>query len=108
MFQAILQPFQEREELETKAILKYVRRLRTRLINAGSRQKAEDEVQLRAELFSSKQMRKHGKTIASAHKLGRGRTANRLLKRLTDNENVLFDVREKLTQAVVENRRMTP
>lgn len=66
------------------------------------------EEQLRAELFSSRQMRKHGKTIAGDHKLSIGPTSSLLIKRLKDNEIVLFEVRRKLTKAVLKNRRITP
>ncbi|MFZ1982100.1 MAG: glucoamylase family protein [Smithella sp.] len=67
----------------------------------------EDKL-LRSELFSSKQMRQHGRTIASAHKLGIGRTSNQLLKRLTNNEDVLFQVRNILTNAIKDNLSITP
>ncbi|MGD0168369.1 MAG: glucoamylase family protein, partial [Smithella sp.] len=67
----------------------------------------EDKL-LRSELFSSKQMRQHGRTIADAHKLGIGRTSNQLLKRLTDNEDVLFQVRNILTKAIKDNLSITP
>jgi cellobiose phosphorylase len=67
----------------------------------------EDKL-LRSELFSSKQMRQHGRTIAGAHKLGIGRTSNQLLKRLTDNEDVLFQVRNILTNAIKDNLSITP
>ncbi|MGP8153316.1 MAG: GH36-type glycosyl hydrolase domain-containing protein [Smithella sp.] len=53
-------------------------------------------------------MRQHGKTIASVHKLGAGHTSNQLLKRLTDNEGVLFEVRNILTNAIKDNRSITP
>lgn len=67
-----------------------------------------NEEQLRSELFSSKQMRQHGKTIAGTHKLSTGPTSSLLIKRLKENEVVLFDARQKLTKAVLENRRITP
>jgi cellobiose phosphorylase len=94
--------------LGNKSLLKYLDRLKTLLTGGRLNEKLTDDESLRAELFSSKQMRQHGKTIAGAHKLGKGRTSNQLLKRLTENETVLFDVREKLTKAVLDKRRITP
>ena len=92
----------------SKFILNYLNRLKTQLPGGSLNKKLTDDELLRSELFSSKQMRQHGKTIAGAHKLGEGRTSNQLLKRLTENEAVLFEVRKKLTNAVVDNRRITP
>lgn len=53
-------------------------------------------------------MRQHGKTIAGTHKLSTGPTTSLLIQRLRENEVILFDVRQKLTKAVLENRRITP
>ncbi len=89
-------------------ILNYLSRLKTQLPDVNLRKKLTADELLRSELFSSKQMRQHGKTIAGAHKLGTGRTSNQLLKRLTDNEGVLFEVRNILTNAIKDNRRITP
>ncbi|MFA5322465.1 MAG: hypothetical protein WC373_07295, partial [Smithella sp.] len=91
-----------------KVLLNYLSRLKTQLPGANLNHKLADEELLRSELFSSKQMRKHGKTIARAHRLSIGRTSNQLLKRLTDNEGVLFEVRNLLTKAIKDNRRITP
>ncbi len=94
--------------MDTKPVLNYLRYLKTQIPGVTLDKKLTEDEMLRAELFSSKQMRQHGKTIAGAHKLGKGRTSNRLLKRLTENEEVLFEVRKKLTAAVLDNRRITP
>ena len=53
-------------------------------------------------------MQQHGKTIAAIQKLIPGRTSNQLLRRMADNENVLFNVRNLLTTAVKDNHRITP
>ncbi|MCF8014545.1 MAG: hypothetical protein K9L65_02400, partial [Chromatiaceae bacterium] len=67
-----------------------------------------DEPPLRSELFSTLQMEQHGKDLASAHLLMPGHPPDRLLARLTDNENVLVDVSRLLMAAVTENRRIAP
>ena len=92
----------------SKFILNYFNRLKTQLPGGSLNKKLTEDELLRSELFSSKQMRQHGKIIAGTHKLGEGRTSNQLLKRLTENEAVLFEVREKLTNAVVDKHRITP
>ncbi|NBC46781.1 MAG: cyclic beta 1-2 glucan synthetase [Gammaproteobacteria bacterium] len=53
-------------------------------------------------------MEQHGKDLASAHRLMPGHPPDRLLARLTDNENVLVDVCRLLMVAVTENRRIAP
>ena len=92
----------------SSVILKYFSRLKTKLPGGNLSKVLTDDELLRSELFSSKQMRRHGRTIAGAHKLSVGRTSNQLLRRLTDNEGVLFEVRNILTNAVKDNRTITP
>ncbi len=67
-----------------------------------------DEQPLRAELFSADQMKEHGKSLASSHKLVGRRTPDRLLSRLAENERVLIETRELITEAVRTDRRITP
>ncbi|MBN1548219.1 MAG: hypothetical protein JW902_16330, partial [Syntrophaceae bacterium] len=67
-----------------------------------------DEPPLRSELFSVSQMEQHGKNLAASHTLSTDYTPEKLLTRLGENEAVLLDVRELLTKAVKENRRITP
>ena len=67
---------------------------------------ASDEPPLRSELFSSDQMRRHGKALADSHKLSLKRPSERLLTRLTENEGVLMGARNHLTEAIKANRRI--
>jgi cellobiose phosphorylase len=67
-----------------------------------------DEQPLRAELFSADQMKQHGKTLAAIHVPAFGRAPDRLLPRLAENESVLIDTRNLLTEAVKQSRRITP
>jgi cyclic beta-1,2-glucan synthetase len=69
---------------------------------------ADDELPLRAELFSALQMEQHGRILANAHKLGPGRGRDQLLSRLADNENVMTDACNELTEAIKAGRQMTP
>ncbi|WP_370655881.1 GH36-type glycosyl hydrolase domain-containing protein [Candidatus Deferrimicrobium sp.] len=69
---------------------------------------AGDEPPLRSELFSSEQMKQHGKTLAGSHKLGPRGIWDRLLTRLAENERVLTGACNLLTSAVDANRRIAP
>ncbi len=74
----------------------------------AARGASRDERPLRSELFSADQMERHGKTLASAHKLTSARAPDQLLPRLADNYAVLLDACNLLTAAVRGNRRITP
>ena len=80
-----------------------------RLRGNGFAQKyAADEPPLRSELFSSDQMKEHGKTLADSHTLSLGRASSQLLTRLAENEGVLIGTCDLLTTAVRANRRIAP
>jgi cellobiose phosphorylase len=80
-----------------------------RLRGNGLAQKiAGTEPPLRAELFSSDQMKQHGKALAASHKLGLEGAPGQLLARLAENEGVLIEARNLLTAAVKANRRIVP
>jgi len=67
-----------------------------------------EEPPLRSELFSASQMEQHGKALAGSHALSTGHDREHLLTRLAENEGVLLEVRDLLTEAVKANRRITP
>ena len=69
---------------------------------------AGDEPPLRSELFSSEQMKEHGKTLAGLHRLGPRGIRDRLLTRLAENERILTGACTLLTSAVDANRRIPP
>ena len=90
-------------------LLEKVTRLRRRHPrNALVRDAIDEEHPLRSELFSSAQMQSHGKALAGTHALAHGRTADRLLARLMENESVLIGAFHLLAAAVKENRRIAP
>ncbi|PTD96572.1 cyclic beta 1-2 glucan synthetase [Pseudothauera lacus] len=53
-------------------------------------------------------MVQHGRTLAAAHQVVRAYAPDRLLARLAANESALVGVSRRLTEAVTENRRITP
>jgi cyclic beta-1,2-glucan synthetase len=63
---------------------------------------------LRAQLLSAGQMERHGRALARSHQLRVRSEPDRLLARLSDNQNVLDLACTKLTEAVQANRRLTP
>jgi cyclic beta-1,2-glucan glucanotransferase len=84
-------------------------RLRARFRGADLAQKyAAGEPPLRSELFSSDQMKQHGRTLANSHQLGLGRAPDQLLTRLAENEEVLIGACTLLTAAVKVNLRIAP
>ncbi len=92
-----------------KTILGNLRHLGTSLRGNGSARKfAGDEPPLRSELFSSDQMKRHGKTLASSHTSGPSGVRDRLLTRLEENEDVLMGACNLLAEAVKANRRIAP
>src|SRR3954470_7418343 len=66
------------------------------------------ELPLRATLFSTEQMKHHGKALAGEHRVGRRGSPAQLLQRLEDNESVLTEVYQLLTAAVQTRRRIAP
>ncbi len=76
--------------------------------NGLAQKYAGDELPLRSELFSADQMEQHGKILAGVHQLKPGRPRDRLLARLAENESLLLEVHNLVTEAVKADRRITP
>jgi hypothetical protein len=76
--------------------------------NGAARKYSGDELPLRSELFSSDQMKQHGKVLAGSHKLGLAGAPDRLLTRLAENERVLIGACNLPPEAVRANRRISP
>lgn len=72
------------------------------------RKYANEKPPLRAELFTADQMAQYSKSLAHSHTIGTGQAPDQLLKRLADNEDVLIEVHDLLTETVIANRRITP
>jgi len=66
------------------------------------------ELPLRSEMFSSEQMKQHGKMLADVHQLTKKRTSLSLLTRLTENQNILYETHQLLIAAVKSKRLITP
>ena len=76
--------------------------------NSLNKKFANGELPLRAELFSADQMEQHGKILASTHTLiSESQSNQKLLKRLAENEEFLFEVHDLLTDTVKAKRAIT-
>jgi len=76
--------------------------------NRPAQRRIDEEQPLRSDLFSAAQMEEHGKTLAGTHTVSTASVPEQLLSRLGENEGVLHEVRDLLTEAVKGNRRITP
>ncbi len=92
-----------------KAVLKLFMKLKKRRrAGAFGRKYAGDELPLRSELLSSEQMKQHGKTLAAQHALTRQRASEHLLARLHENEEVLIETCNTLSNVVKNNSPIAP
>ena len=66
------------------------------------------ELPLRSELFSRDQMEQHGRRLAASHRVASAHGADQLLPRLAENESVLIEALELLTEAAKADRRIAP
>ena len=67
-----------------------------------------NEEPLREELFSADQMERFGKTLATRHQLSKSPAKDHLLKRLSNNEDTLQEVRKLLTDSIKKNYQLSP
>ncbi len=81
----------------------WARAFRARPVNRDG-----NEPPLRSELLSADQMEQHGKVLAGMHRLASARPRERLLARLAENEALLLDAHDVLTEDVKAERRITP
>jgi cellobiose phosphorylase len=68
----------------------------------------EDDLPLRAELFSAAQMAAHGRNLAAHHELSKRGGRDRLLSRLAENAAVIASTCDELTAAIKSGRQITP
>ncbi|HTQ66229.1 MAG TPA: glucoamylase family protein [Puia sp.] len=63
---------------------------------------------IRAELFSLEQMEQYAKVLAREHLITPEKTSEQLLKRLAENEEILLEVHNLMTESSKKNLRITP
>lgn len=78
-------------QVNSNTIKRIFSRMRARLCGRDTaRNYAGDEQPLRSELFSTDQMKQHGRTLASLHQLKLAHSQNLLLMRLAENEKLFY------------------
>ena len=78
------------------------------LFDINSQNASTDQSPLRSELFTDEQLKKHARMLAKKHiEVAEGHSEH-LLKRLSDNESILLDVYEVLTETVKQKARVAP
>src|SRR5688572_19413082 len=73
-----------------------------------ARKDVNEKPPLRSELFSAEQMAQHAEHLASSHQVSRDIGPELLLKRLAENEDILFEVTNLLHDDVRDKKSITP
>ncbi len=95
-------------KVTTSTVHEFLAQMKTYFVNVDSKAKYTIEEPLRSELYSSDQMKDHSQYLAELHILSKEKPADRLLKRLSDNEDILLRVRNLLSEAIKGNHVITP
>lgn len=97
-------------KLGPSVINESLNRLKSHLWEKDLSQKyADGEAPLSSELFSTEQMEQYGTTLAGLHILGpEVEPAQQLLSRLAENETILIEVHDIVSEAVKADRQITP
>ena len=69
---------------------------------------ANEKSPLRSELFSAEQMEQYARTLASSHAVIIEKAPEQLLPRLAENEAVLLEVHQLVTESAKANSRISP
>ncbi|HEU5168019.1 MAG TPA: hypothetical protein VFU29_20885, partial [Chitinophagaceae bacterium] len=94
-------------KVTTSTVSDILSHLRLNFLSDHSLRKYGEEP-FRSELFSSDQMDRHGKVLAKSHKIRKGFSVDKLLKRLEDNERTLLEVRNLLVESLRTDKTITP
>ena len=74
----------------------------------ASQPTSSDELPLRAELFNVDQLERHARILAGGHHLAAGKSENKLLPRLAENEQVLIDAYVLIATAAKRGCQIEP
>jgi cellobiose phosphorylase len=94
-------------KVNTSTVSDILSHLRINFLNDNGNRKFDEEP-FRSELFSSDQLDRHGKVVAASHKLQKGHSFDKLLKRLEENEQKLLEVRNLLVESLRSGKTITP
>ena len=94
-------------KVTTSTVSDILSHLRLNFLSDHSLRKYGEEP-FRSELFSSDQLDRHGKVLAKSHKIRKGFSVDKLLKRLEDNDRTLLEVRNLLVESLRADKTITP
>jgi cyclic beta-1,2-glucan synthetase len=95
--------------VKSKPIQDFLSNLRISFLGDNLMRKyANEKPPLRSELFTAEQMEQYAKKLAGEHVLDSGRAQDLLLKRLAENEELLLEVHNLLTESAKANSRIAP
>jgi cyclic beta-1,2-glucan synthetase len=96
-------------KVKTNPIQEFLTSLRISFLGDTLMHKYDNEKPpLRSELFSLEQMEQYARELAARHSVSQERIPEQLLRRLADNEEILLEVHQLLTESAKENVRITP
>lgn len=95
-------------KIKNLASINSLSRLSTNSFQWGKRAGAKNALPLRAELFSAPQMEQHGFKLGTSHVLSAKSAPDKLIRRLSSNEDAISETCNLLIGAVQENRQITP
>jgi hypothetical protein len=102
----------EAQELEIiisqKLVHKSLGRIKARIDSEAFLRSHRYEQPLRSELFGTGHLERHARRLAQLHEISAGRGRDLLLPRLAENEEMLLQVYELLTEAFASNLRIAP
>lgn len=94
--------------LSQNQVHRTVNRIKARLDNNAFLSQYSSEQPLHSELFSTDQLVRHAKALAEHHEVDPIPGKDRLLPRLAENEEILLQAYELLTEAAASNLRIPP
>src|SRR5690606_9433395 len=95
-------------KVKTSTVLDILSRMRVYFQGNNSIGNSRNEEPFRSDLYNSDQMENHAKVVARSHKLSKGKSSDKLLKRLGNNEKILLDVRNLLVESIRSGQTITP
>lgn len=73
-----------------------------------SHEDVKEKPPLRSELFTLEQLEHHAQYLANTHRISHKQAPEQLLKRLSDNEDILFNTIKLLQQNIKEKKSISP
>src|SRR6187399_2021301 len=95
-------------KVTTVSVFDILSRLRIYFQGSNGFRNPDNKEPFRSELYSADQMNRHGALLARSHKLMRGHSSDKLLKRLGDNAKTLQEVQNLIVEGVGSGKNITP